>query len=414
MMRLLFTPIATVQHLYPMVPLAWACRAAGHEVRVAAAPLLAAAIVAAGLPAVVIGTDLPPAGATVTGLTARYYAHERFPADWPLRPHLLDAEQRALIEQLGRNNAVAAEAVIDELIGFARAWRPDVIVHDTAGFAGAVTAATLDLPNVRHLTGVGLRPMERRVPGPEPLPEYAGLFERRGLDVRVTPTVTIDPSPPRLRIPPDGRWLEMRYVPYNGAAAAPGWLADPAPLPRVCVTWGLSVQRAALALGRSAFDACRATLDALAALPVEVVLVTMAEQLAQLGELPANVRPAVSAPLYQVLAHCVAVVHQAGDGTAMTAAAMGVPQVCVTQKPDPALTAERLVAAGAAVHLRYRDVHRDPAGGDLIRAAVARVLAEPAYPDAARRLRAEMVDQPAPAALVPALAALTETAHHGR
>ncbi|GAB3904599.1 hypothetical protein GCM10029964_098610 [Kibdelosporangium lantanae] len=52
-MRVLFTTSAARPHLYPIVPLAWACRAAGHEVRVASGAKIADDIVHTGLPAVV-------------------------------------------------------------------------------------------------------------------------------------------------------------------------------------------------------------------------------------------------------------------------------------------------------------------------------------------------------------------------
>ncbi len=37
-MRILFTTFPSPSHHFPMVPLEWAARAAGHDVRVASAP----------------------------------------------------------------------------------------------------------------------------------------------------------------------------------------------------------------------------------------------------------------------------------------------------------------------------------------------------------------------------------------
>ena len=56
-MRVLFTSWAWPTHYYQMVPLAWALRAAGHEVRAASAPALSATIAASGVPAVGVGDD---------------------------------------------------------------------------------------------------------------------------------------------------------------------------------------------------------------------------------------------------------------------------------------------------------------------------------------------------------------------
>src|SRR5690349_15363232 len=140
-MRVLVCPHRDRQHLYPLVPLAWACRAAGHEVRVAAAPGLGDAILHCGLPAVPVGRDAPVAVGGDGGEIAKVYQHRPFPPDWPFHPDQLDDRQREVIELLGRNCAAAAEYAVDDLIDFAVHWRPDLVVHDTAGFAGAVAAA---------------------------------------------------------------------------------------------------------------------------------------------------------------------------------------------------------------------------------------------------------------------------------
>jgi glycosyltransferase len=403
-MRVLFCPHRHAQHLYPMVPLAWAFRTAGHEVRVAGVPELADAIVHTGLPAVLVGKDKPvsPSAAEVGAAIV----HQRgFPADWPLYQHLLNAEQREAIEVLGRNSAAAAESTVDDLISYAGRWRPDLIVHDIAGFAGAVAAAALGVPNVRYLTGVGLRPMENRVGTNEPLPEYAQLFERRGLDVRIA-TITVDPSPPSLRLPVPEPYIEARYVPYNGRGSLPAWLERDSGRPRICLTWGLSVARLVGKIGPAALDPFRDTVSALAELDAELVLTTTADQLEQLGELPDNVRPLVSVPLHLLLPHCAVIVHQAGDGTALTATALGIPQLAISRKPDPALTGSRLATAGAAIHLRYQDLEGNPDAHKIIRGAVEDLLGDRRYTEAAARLRAEIDRQPTPAALVPILADL--------
>src|SRR5262249_30229195 len=61
-MKALFPTWAWPSHFFPMVPLAWALRAAGHEVRVASGPELAGTIRASGLPAVSVGTPVDFAG----------------------------------------------------------------------------------------------------------------------------------------------------------------------------------------------------------------------------------------------------------------------------------------------------------------------------------------------------------------
>jgi len=306
----------------------------------------------------------------------------------------------------GRNSAETAELVLEDVLAFARHWRPGLVVHDTASFPGPVTAAALDVPNVRHLTGVGLRPMETLVGSTELLPEFADLFERRGLEVRGTPTLTIDPSPPSLRLPVPQAWRESRYVPYNGPGAVPSWLIDPDDRTRVCLTWGFTLTRAARQFGAPALDPFRQAIEALAELDAEIIVTTTEDQLGLLGELPGNVRPVVSVPLQVLLPHCAAIVHHGGDGTTQTAAGCGVPQLLISRVPDSALTGGRLAAVGAAIHLRYQELEEDDDGRELIRSAADKLLADSAFFEAAGRLREEMERQPPPAALVSTLESL--------
>jgi glycosyltransferase len=294
-------------------------------------------------------------------------------------------------------------------VAYAREWQPDIVVYDVAGFAGAVTAAVLGVPGVRHLTGYGLRPMENQMTAKRlPLPEYVALFEHFGVPFRPAPTLTIDPSPSSLRIAVPEPWQEMRYVPYNGPGEVPAWLPDwlRQTQRRVCVTWGHGVTRTMLALGTAALDPLRDTIRALSTLEVDVVIATTAEQLAQLGELPANARAAISVPLQYLLPYCDLIVHQAGDGTALTAAALGVPQLAITNKPDQALTSDRLAALGAGLHLRYQDLQLDPARRDVIRSAASKLLAAGRHRQAARRLRHQIAQQPSPADVVASLEAV--------
>ena len=57
-MRVLVTSWGWRSHFYPLVPLAWALRSAGHEVLVASQPAMIEVITGAGLPAVAVGEDL--------------------------------------------------------------------------------------------------------------------------------------------------------------------------------------------------------------------------------------------------------------------------------------------------------------------------------------------------------------------
>jgi UDP:flavonoid glycosyltransferase YjiC (YdhE family) len=395
-MRVLFTAVAGRPHLFPLVPLAWACRAAGHEVRLASAPSATEVIVHTGLPAVVVGAGPRLSAPDRADLVRAVYGQPPWPRDWPAAVARLDDGQRALLARLGRYLATAADGMTDGLLSFARQWKPDIIVHDAITYAGEVTAQKLDIPNIKHNFGTATQP-----PLHTTTPEYHHLFHKHHTTPRATPTATIDPTPPAMRFPTlTEPALDVRYVPYNGSGTVPHWLAAPRHRPRVCVTWG---HTAPDALGESAVDPYRMVIDALAPMDVDIVVVTTAAQLDQLGPLPPRARTAPSAPLHLVLPHCDAIVQQGGDGTTLTAAAAGIPQLAITCKPDAEIAPGRLRAVGAGIHLYHQALRTDPRCEHIVRDAVSTLLTDPTITAAAERLRAEIEQMPTPADLVAAI-----------
>ena len=400
MMRVLFTTFPWASHHYTMVPLAWAFRAAGHEVIVASTPSLESTILASGLPAVSVGQEVDLERMSRGPRLAGWHEQGGWPTGWTSRPELLSDEQRALLEHLAGLQFTMAGAMAGDLVDFARAWQPDLVVHNTVSFAGPVAAAVLGVPSVSHHGGgPGLHRLAMRGLGPAPLPGYAELFERFGAPV-ISPSVFIDLCPESLRLPTSLPCLPARYVPYNGPGTMPEWVLDKPTLPRVCVTWGETTLRL---LGADGLELFAKSIQALGGLDVEVIVVTTAAQLEMLGELPANARPALSVPLHMVLDSCAAIVHHGGSGTVMTATGFGVPQLAITRRPEPELHGERLEAVGAGRHLPYGRISRDPAPVETIRAEVRTLLTDPSYRAAAERLRAEVLARPSPDEIVPEL-----------
>ena len=91
-----------------------------------------------------------------------------------------------------------------------------------------------------------------------------------------------------------------------------------------------------------------------------------------------------SAPHAQLFPHAAVVVTHAGMGTVTRALASGVPLVCLPMGRDQLDVAARVVHAGAGVRLR---AGAKPAA---IRAAVERVMRDPAFETAARHVGARM------------------------
>lgn len=399
-MRVLFTTWNSPSHLYPMVPLIWACVGAGHEVRVAGPPSCEPWITRAGLPAVVVGHDLAAGGELTQNALRPLSAQSRWPADWMVKPDELDATQLGLLEKLAVKNFAVADAMLGDLTAFARGWRPDLVVYDTTCYAGAVVAAAVGVPAVSHMWGTGA-PVRNEMAalGSRPLPEYTALFERHGAPARPDPLAWIDPCPPSMQLPFPGRRLTAGFVPYNGGGEVPAWLLEPPARPRVCLSWGVVTGRIS---GSAASDELMAAIEAVAGLDVDLVIATAAAPAGFADGLPAGVRVVESIPLNTWLPSCSAVVHHGGGGTTLVATWAGVPQLVISQRPVYALTGDRLVAVSAGRH-RTRD---ELAAGDavrIIREDVAALLDQSAYRAVAGALRDEMLRQPSPAELLPVI-----------
>jgi glycosyltransferase len=398
-MRVLFTTFPWESHYYPIVPTQWACRAAGHDVRVATMPLLLDAVTRSGLPAVPVGPDVADlkdlfggrshlAGLDLTG----------WPIDWPVHPDRLTETQRGFLENMGVMQCVIAEAMLDDLMALCRGWQPDLIVSDAVSLAGPVVAAALGIPNVRYQWGIPyLQRIEMRLDGSGPLPEYTRLFERYGGQPRLEPDAWLDPCPPAMRYPTQDQFLPVQYVPYNGSGVVPDWLLDPPQRPRVCLTWGGTTAKS---LGPAMLDSVHQSIDAVAGLDVEIVVAASPVLRDLLGELPASTRFAVSLPLQLLLPSCTAIVHHGGPGSTMTAAQCGVPQLAITRLPQLTIIGSRLPVSGAGRHLAVNDVPTGQPGVDLIRTEVATLLTDSSYQYGAQQLQQEMAKQPSPAEIV--------------
>jgi UDP:flavonoid glycosyltransferase YjiC (YdhE family) len=410
-MRVLFTVAGGPSHLYPLVPLVWAFRVAGHDVRLAGTPGSAGTMRRTGLSIVVLGSGPKLSRQARDELLETAYGQPPWPADWPAHPESLDAEQLHLLEVLGRYSVAAAEGMACDLVGFARQWDPDLIVHDTLALGAVIAATRLGVPCFRYSHGTqDAFKVECRVTDGEPLPEYTELFARFGLDPPTGTPAYIDTMPSSMFIGAEQPSVEMRWVPYNGSGIAPDGLRAPRRRPRVCVTWGLVVPGA---LGSSAAGMFGEVIAAVAGAGAEVLALTSADQIASLGKPPARVRYISGAPLNLVLPYCDAIVHHGGEGSAMAAASLGVPQLVITREPLDDQCGGRLAATGAAIHLRHQHLETDPLSRRTIRDAIDKLLTSPRHADAAGRLYGEIEQQPAPATVVSALGAgqpLTEPA----
>ncbi|KQX56334.1 MULTISPECIES: activator-dependent family glycosyltransferase [unclassified Streptomyces] len=432
-MRVLFQPFAAPTHVAAQVPLAWALRAAGHEVRVAAQPDVVDDITRAGLTAVPVGESLHVAAKMNPADTEQ--AEELRDGAWlrvldpgEIGPERLTPEHLhglfAAWTPLVHRNTVP-DRMIDDLVAYARDWRPDLVVWDTMTYAGPVAARASGAAHARLMFGLDLvgllreryRAVLDRLP-PElrddPLEEWLGqVLGRHGLEgpgrgfdeELVVGQWTLDPVPTSLALPVSLPRVPVRYVPYNGPAGAPLRLDGPEGRRRICLTLGVSFREV---VGEDQASVGE-LLEAVAGLDVEVVATLDAGQLAALGPLPPNVRAFDFVPLDELLPSCAAIIHHGGAGTFLTALAHGVPQVVVPARMwcnTP--RAERARAAGVALTCPPERLT-----AARLRAMVTRVLDDPSFARAADRVRTEMLGTPTPADIVPVLERLV-SAHRSR
>lgn len=406
-MRVLFTSFAHDTHFFSMVPLAWALRAAGHEVRVASQPALTGTILGAGLTAVPVGDD---------HLLMEHW-NQPWQADENIDFNDFYAEDCPYEDLLGMFTRLVPgffamannDSMVDALVDFARSWRPDLVVWEPLTWAGAVAARASGAAHARLLWGPDVLGRARETflrrlaeqPAAhrdDPLGEWlTWTLDRFGQPFVEEATCgqwTIDQEPAGIRLRTGLRTVPVRYVPYNGPSVVPDWLrAPPSDRPLVCVTLGVSDRNG---LGRSTVSTAE-LVEAAADLDVDVVATLNAGQREQLGTPPPNVRLVDFVPLHALLPRCAAIVHHGGAGTWSTALLNGVPQVLLPETWDSVLKADRLAALGAGRRLPV-----DGLTADGVREALTAALGAPCRA-AAGRLRAEMLAEPAPSSVAPVL-----------
>lgn len=370
-MRVLFTTTPDAGHLFPMVPLAWSLRCAGHQVLVAGAEPIAGTVRAAGLEHLPVGTT------------------ERARAAPPASG---DPASRAetWIER--------AERGVADTIDLVGRWRPRLVISDFAEHSGPIAAALSGIPSVLHHRGLHLSDeLIALLFDERTLERLHGLQEEFGLLPEETaPAATIDLCPPSLtRFDPTG-WLPMRHIPYGGVGLPSDWLWAHRTRPRVCV----SLEASETGVDT---DPVRAVVAALEDFDGEVVL-SGAGSLERLPEgLPEHVRPVGWIPHDQVFPACDAVIHHGGSGTSMNALVFGLPQLVLPRGREEVENSARLVAAGLA-----REIDAHETDNTSLRQQVERVLTDQNYRDNARGVRGEIEDMPAPGRLVRSLEFLAD------
>jgi UDP:flavonoid glycosyltransferase YjiC (YdhE family) len=367
---MLFTAGPLVGHVFPMLPLMYAARDAGHEVVMATGADMVPDLERRGFATWTVGPGLGEAVAELTSASAVPAAsHE---------------------EQLGRDavHLFARPSVRRalDLIPRAAAWGPGIVISEITELAGREVACATGALYATHGFGT-------HVPGTSAL--AAVMFDHVSAELG-TPNrrhafetgLYIDPCPPGLQSPEFGE-MEVRSIRPGHGGIAPGERLPPQFLdlperPLVYLTLGTVFNDPELA---------RTVLDAIQDLPISIAVTTgPGIDPALLGRRPANVAAAPFVAQALLLPLASAVVSHTGSGTMLGALAAGLPQVCLPRGADQFANAERLHAVGAGIRLLPDDVTPD-----RLRAAVSSVLDDPAYADAATAMKAEIAAMPSAA-----------------
>lgn len=370
-MRILFTFAGGSGHLEPLVPIARAAAAAGHEVAFAGRPRMVRQVEALGFRAFATGSDV--------GLT---------PQRRPLLALDAGREERDLRDGFARR--IARERAL-EVLPLCGAWRPDLLVCEETDFGPMVVAEALGLPHATLLVtaaGSFVRPDVVAGALNEVRAEY-GLPPDPDLAM-LTGQLVLSPFPPRFRdpafpLPPTARSIRPAVLDAGSRHELPPWVQGLPAAPTVWVTLGT-------VFNVESGDLFARVLGGLSGLPINLI-VTVGRDIdpEELGPQPPNVQVERYIPQAALLPSCSLVVSHGGSGSVTGALAFGLPMVVIPLGADQPLNAARCEALGVARALD--PVAATPAD---VRSAVSAVLADPAYRRAAELLRDECQALPEP------------------
>jgi UDP:flavonoid glycosyltransferase YjiC (YdhE family) len=364
-MRVLFSCSPGDGHFMPLLRLARATAAGGHDVAFASAPEHHAHVEAAGAQAFAAGIGSLELG--------RRHAPLHDALDLPSVPIF---QRRDLVYRV-RFGQVEAPAKLSDLRAVARAWQPDVVVHEPCDLSAPIVAAERGLPSVNHSFGrvVPLTAIVRAAEEVAPLWESVGLEPDalaglyRGTYVDICPPSLQDEQPPAGTNVQPLRPADGRREQGNGTR------------PLAYVTLGTMFNDV---------ERFRALLAAFAPVDCEVVMTVGSDvDPSAVGPVPPNAIVRSYVPQAEILPRADVVVAHGGSGSTFGSLAHGCPIVFLPQGADQFENANAVTATGAGVTILPGDVSTA-----ALRQALEGVLGDGSFADAARTLAAEIKAMP--------------------
>lgn len=371
---------------HPLVPLARALVAAGHEVLLACARSFCPVVEATGFRTAPLGLDWSASKPEQT-----------FPEWQAMTP---DEQRRFWVGHICP--IATAPPMAADILSLAATWKPDVVIRDYYEFGSYIAAECLQVPHVVAGIGLGV-----------PLDGLRGLAGAPLNELRTRYGLPADPALDTLF-----RHLYLHYLPptfapvpaflpyafaicppvfdQSGDEQAPGWLQDLPDRPTVYATLGTVFNYA-----RPVFDAILADLRNE---PINLIVTVGRDQdPARFGPQPPHVRIERYIPQTLLLPYCDLIITHGGFNTTVAALSFGVPQLFIPISADQPFNAERCVEIGTGVLLQPDELQPGQ-----VREAVIHMLNVPQYQAATQRLQTEihaMPDDHHSVTLIEALAA---------
>jgi UDP:flavonoid glycosyltransferase YjiC (YdhE family) len=384
-MRVLFTLLPALGSLQPLIPLAQALAAGGHQVAWCSAASFRADTEETGFPFFSAGLDFhvsrpdfietlcaaagvspPPAGSQPSRAAWDEMRRER--GSWVVRELFA---------------GVVARRMAPDIITIARTWGADLIVRESLDFAGCAAAEVLGLPHAsvgaeagsavdrRVQLAASLAALRKAVGLPE---DPTGAMLYRYLHLCFCPPAFDGVDAP---FPPNTHFVQHRNPP-RPRERLPSWFGELPPRPIVLATLGTVFHRTP-----GVFEAI---VQALRDEPITLIAGLGRDQdPARLGSQPPHVHLERYVQQTLLLPHCAAFITHGGFNSVKEAMSFGIPMVVIPMMGDQVYCAARCRALGMAevVELEERTT-------DRIREAVRAILSTPSYRSAAQAMRRQM------------------------
>jgi UDP:flavonoid glycosyltransferase YjiC (YdhE family) len=385
-MKVLFASLGNYGHIFPLMPLAQAARAGGHEVWFATSEQFHPILEKAQLRPVAAGLTVPEAFIEAAGGQAFLEANGGAAQASDLSPEVLAS---LAVKAFG---SVLPRSVFTDLTPVLDSVEPDLVVYEILNPGAAFAAAAAGIPAVCH--GIGRVSSD---PTMDPLIQQELFATASDLAVadklghsQTLGNPYIDICPPSLQ---SQEFLAsgVQVIPQRPVSfAEPGEL--PARVtqgegPLVYLSFGTVVTSAQL---------LRTAIEGLLPLDARVLVATSSVvDPAALGDLPDRVVALPWVPQPEALRHATAVVHHGGHGTTLASLAAGLPQLILPAEGDGFGNAPAVSAAGAG-----RLLLPEAVSAEAVEAEVRTLLSDGAHREAARRVAREIEAMPGPAETV--------------